>query len=402
MIGVLSFAIVGATYYRAHVPLAEVTTIGQGVRSFGELSERFTALAEKKGAIYAFDVLSTASLPPDTDTHLLGHSIGEMLYRQEGVAGMMYCTQDFRNACSHSMVIGAMGEYGDSGALPLIQEACRNAPGGIGAYGMCYHGLGHGVFAYYGYDLAKTVAFCKKTGTEEHDRREYVECVGGAIMELVGGGGHSRALWLAARKKYLTSDPLSPCMSDVLPDDDVKSICFMYLTPQLVGRAGGDAGHIEPLYFGKAISYCDLIPRSKQNLRDSCHGGFGKEFVPFANDRDIRSIDRMNDAQYAVAITWCNYAKTTDGKDSCIRSELASVVWGGETNSDAWFRFCALSNGALQEACYDELAESIYQYVTDSRSTAFCRRLPDAYQTLCKEGSRVGTSSASYPTFNHL
>lgn len=383
----LSLGFFAASGYLSRTSFAEAATIGQDVRSFGELTERFAKLAKEKGAAYAFDILRIAKVPPNTDTHLLGHSIGEMLYQEKGVAGMADCTQDFRNACSHAIVIGTMGEYGDAGAPPLIQEACRSAPGGTGAYTMCYHGLGHGVFAYFGYDLAKTVAYCQKFGTEARDMRESVECVGGTIMELVGGGGHARTLWLAAREKYITPDPFSPCMSSALPDDDMRSICLMYMTPELVARAGGSASRFDPRYFAKAMSLCDTIPASKQDLRDSCYGGFGKEFVPLANDHDIRTVDRMSDAQYATAVTWCNYAKSADGKDSCIRSEVASVMWGGETNPDTWFRFCGLISGTLQDSCYDELAGSIYQYIRDERRTALCKRLPDTYQAVCKEGA---------------
>lgn len=380
-------------YSRVRAPLPEVATIANGVQTFGELVERFVALAKDKGAIYAFDVLRVAKLPPDTDTHMLGHAVGDVLYQQEGVAGMAHCTQDFRNACSHSMVIGAMAEYGDAGALPLIQDACRKAPGGVGAYTMCYHGLGHGVFAYFGYDLPKTVSYCKKFGTDTYGMREYIECVGGAGMELVGGGGHSRALWTLAREKYLTRDPLSPCTNNIVPDI-AKPICLMYLTPELVARAGGSASSLESKYFAKAMSYCDAIPKSKKDMRDSCYGGFGKEFVPFANDGDIRSIDRMTDAQYAVAITWCNYATPVDGRESCIRSELGSVVWGGETNPDTWFRFCGLLSGTLQSACYTELGEEIDSYVRDERNPILCKRLPEEYAQVCLgESPELGTAA---------
>lgn len=169
----------------------EAGEIGKNVESFNALEKRFQNLAKEKGAKYAFEVLRRAELPPQTDLHLLGHYVGDELYKQEGVDGIRLCTQDFRNACSHSIVIGTLSEFGE-GALPRIRDACKEAPGGSGAYTMCFHGLGHGVLAGYGYELEKTVAFCKKTGTEEYNYREYIECFGGAIMELMGGVGTTR------------------------------------------------------------------------------------------------------------------------------------------------------------------------------------------------------------------
>ncbi len=165
---------------------SEATAIGVGVEDFTQLSDRFQNLAKEKGALYAYEVLRRAVLPPGTYVHLLGHTVGDELYKQKGVSGIADCTQEFRNACSHTIVIGALNEFGSEKALSLIHEACKKAPGGSGAYTMCHHGLGHGVFAYYGYDLTKTDAFCKKTGTAAYHNREYVECMGGAIMELMG------------------------------------------------------------------------------------------------------------------------------------------------------------------------------------------------------------------------
>jgi hypothetical protein len=190
---------------------------------------------------------------------------------------MRYCTPEFRNACSHSVVIGALDEYGHSSStMQLIDEACRKAPGGSGAYTMCYHGLGHGIFAYFDYSLPETVDLCRTTGTLEYGYRQYVECVGGAVMELMGGGGgHDPASWTRARATYLTDDPLSPCLDDLIPEE-AKDVCLSYLTPRLWELAGISLGLPEPDLFGRAFSFCERIPGTKGELRDSCFGGFGK------------------------------------------------------------------------------------------------------------------------------
>jgi len=87
--------------------------------SFKELANYFTEIAEAKGAPYALDVLKAAPIPLDTDMHLLAHTVGDILYRQQGLEGIKVCTHDFRNACSHSVVIGAFLEQGEA-ALPGI------------------------------------------------------------------------------------------------------------------------------------------------------------------------------------------------------------------------------------------------------------------------------------------
>lgn len=362
----------------------EAYSIARGAKDFKDLSGRFQRLSDDKGAEYAFEVLKRAEFPPNTDLHLLGHVVGDELYKQRGVDGIAICTQDFRNACSHSIVIGALNEYGGEPALEMIRDACKKAPGGSGAYTMCYHGLGHGVFAFYGYDLSPTVDMCRKTGTSEYHDREYIECVGGAVMELMGGGGHDREKWLASREKYLSkNNPLAPCTSAAVPDE-IKPLCLIYLTPHLWEAAGIDLGRPNPTLFPKAFAMCDELPVAKQELRDACFGGFGKEFVPLAGARDIRGVERFSDEEYARAIEWCASADAQDGKEACVAEGLASIFWGGENDPEAGFRFCGLvGDSGMKTACYERLASDIGSYVKESERSALCDRVPESAREIC-------------------
>lgn len=369
---------------------SEVATITERVRDFKELQERFRALAHDKGALYAYDVLKRAPLPPNTDLHLLGHTVGDVLYEQQGIAGMAGCTQDFRNACSHTIVIGVLNEFGEAAALPMIRDACKKAPGGSGAYTMCYHGLGHGVFAYFDYDLTSTADLCQKMGTADYHEREYVECVGGAIMELMGGGGHDRDAWLAAREKYLNPKrPLSPCMDAVIPDE-AKLMCLTYLTPRLWELAGIDLGRPEPTRFADAFMYCDQIPVSSSHLRDACYGGFGKEFLPLTVMRDVRDNVQYSDGQLATVVEWCGMAGE-DGKQACIADAVASAFWGGEKDPSTAFRLCEAAgrDARVGDACHKRLSEEIAQYIRLPERNALCDRLPEKYGHICRSESRL-------------
>lgn len=359
---------------------SEALTIAADVENFDELSGRFVELAHEKGGVYAYEILRRAELPPNTDLHLLGHVIGNVLYEERGVHGIAACTQDFRNACSHSVVIGALNEFGES-ALDMIRDACHNAPGGSGAYTMCYHGLGHGVFAYYDYSIPDAVAFCRKTGTEEYHEREYVECVGGIIMELVGGGGHNRDAWLLAREKYLDpKEPLAPCSENIIPED-ARGICFTYLTPRLWELAGVNLGTPDPSLLGRAFAFCDAIPSQNTWLRSNCYEGFGKEFFPIAAARDIRT-DHYTDAQIDTVVLWCGLAGNTDGAHYCMHGAVSSAFWGGEKNPEVALLLCERA-GALASACYERLAESIAMYLEEPVREDLCARLPADEQSPC-------------------
>ncbi len=367
--------------------LHDANTIAQGAADFKELSARFEKLAKDKGALYAYDVLRHAQLPPGTDVHLLGHTIGDVLYQQTGVAGIADCTQEFRNACSHTIVIGALQDFGEA-ALPKIHDACLKAPGGSGAYTMCYHGLGHGVFAYFEYDLPKTIAFCKKTGTADHHDEEYVQCVGGAIMELMGGGGHDHDAWLVSRDKYLSkTDPLAPCSTSVIPSES-KGFCYTYITPHLFEFAGGNLGNPQPADFKASFGYCDTISKSTPDQRRSCFAGIGKEFPLLAVARDTRALSAASDANLSQMRTWCTLAPHSEAYNDCTNSIVDSLFWGGENNAHVSIKYCALASGADAKECFQYLTGIAHYYLKDPQAhEAFCSAMPAPFAASCRTSS---------------
>ena len=377
----------GLVAYSQRRSLSEAQTITNGVSDFQELSVRFQELAKKKGALYAYDILRKADLPSNTDVHLLGHTVGDILYEQKGVSGVGYCTQEFRNACSHAIVIGALDEFGE-GALPKIHDACKRAPGGSGAYTMCYHGLGHGVFAFFEYDIPKTIAFCKKMGTAEYHDEEYVQCVGGAIMELMGGGGHDRGHWLTSREKYLLkTDPLAPCSTSIIPEE-AKGFCYTYITPHLFGFAGADMGNPQPNEFKAAFLYCDKISKTAPRQRLACFAGIGKELSLLAVARDTRALLSASDDNLAQMRAWCSVAPHDEAYKDCTDSIVDSLFWGGENDVHLSTRYCSLATGTEREECFDYLITIGMQYLKEANQREqFCAILPDDFGARCRNSS---------------
>lgn len=353
--------------------------------TFNEYADFFEGLAEERGGAYAFQALLHADIAPGTDIHLLGHVVGDILYKQEGIDGIHTCTPDFRNACSHAIVVGLFTDRGVE-ALDEIAAACSAAPGGTGAYTMCFHGLGHGILAYANYDFAQAVSMCSNVGTAERNYREYDECVGGATMEMIAGV-HDRRAWEIERAQYFDDeDPLAPCNTAAVPDA-VKPICYTYLTPHLFEAAGGDLAALSPNVYERAFNYCNTIPLKQREARDACYGGFGKEFVVQVQDRDVRDVGSTDEDALRQVRTWCALAGDPIGELVCNGNALASLFWGGENNPDASFAFCAVAtDGRLRQECYAQLAQTITYYADDRyRARALCNRLPEPHQQFCLE-----------------
>lgn len=354
--------------------------------SFEEFSAEFKNIADEKGGAYAFEVMKQAPMPFALDTHLLGHVVGDILYEQEGIDGMKSCTHDFRNACSHTIVIGALLDFGE-GAFEDIKQACYDAPGGKGAYTMCFHGLGHGVLAFNDYDFPKTVEMCDKFSTEKYYGREGVECFGGAIMEIIGGGGHNQELWFEKRPLYLNpADPFAFCQEDYLPEE-YRPMCYNYMTPYSFEALGADMGRPDPSIYSQTFDYCAKIPLDQQASRDACYGGLGKEFIGIAGGRYFGPDARPDADQLQLMIDWCLLADEVDGQKACIYSTMDSLYWGGERPFEIALDYCSLvkTEDSLQQNCFTRLIQNVSDYIDDiSYYQEFCAAVPENYQVECK------------------
>lgn len=387
--GVLALALIALPHLKeVELPKSypELAELEAAEFSSQEYFDYFRELAEDKGAEYAFEVLLRAKLAYGTDIHLVAHVVGDVLYAQQGIEGIYVCTQDFRNACSHSVVIGILNEHGE-GALDDIAATCRKAPGGRGAYTMCFHGLGHGVLAFNEYKFDRAVAMCAKTGTPEYGNREYVECVGGASMEMMAGV-HDRAVWEKEVGNYLSdAEPLRPCNDPYMPAE-VQPICFIHLTPHLFEAAGMNLGNPDPSYYAKAFSYCDALPADDAENRTACYGGFGKEFTVLGQGRDVRDVGKTPEPVLRSVREWCALANDAQGEKDCNAYALSSLFWGGENTPDASLAFCAIAEGEAQGECYEQLAGHIRYYFPGAspERAALCERLPEPHAGACVGG----------------
>lgn len=354
--------------------------------SFAQVSDYFKRVANEDGGENAYEVLRYVAMPQGIDIHLLGHVIGDVLFKQQGIAGMKYCTQEFRNACSHTVVVGALLTQGlDS--LKSVHAICHTAPGGSGAYTMCFHGLGHGVLAFNNYEFDPTVEICKTLGTKEYGNREYTECVGGAVMEFMGGGTHDPATYDKKRVKFLNKDdPLSLCRDHV--PVEARPMCYNYLTPFLMERMGADMGNPSPSVFKEASRFCDDIPKTEMDSRRACFGGFGKEYPVLAAGRDIRDIHVLTPDKLAKIKEWCTGVGEGDDQIPCYTNALASLYWGGENAADVAITYCSLfKNGEGvfdRKKCFNELAGQVLAYKRDSAAREeYCSMVPEDQRKSC-------------------
>lgn len=336
--------------------------------SFTELSNYFTNLAQTEGAIHAFTILRDAQFGGNIDTHLLAHVVGDELYKQHGIEAMRYCTREFRNACSHSVVIGALLNEGMS-ALDMVHDACQKAPGGSGAYTMCFHGFGHGVLAYTNYEVPDAIELCRKVGTEEYSDQEFKQCVGGVVMEM-HSGVHDVDVWREKAKKYLSpDDPLKLCTASYMPEE-AKYYCYSYITPYIFDAVGVEWGSSTVRGLEESFAYCST---TEESYRITCYEGIGKELIVIVQGHDVRALDKTTDEQLQQVIQWCHHAPLGEATSACLYEIIDSLFWGGENDPMASVRFCELVPGDYQNGCYERLYGNMKTYFTSKRQGEVCR-----------------------------
>lgn len=405
---VISIFIFLSSYQTKHTrTYSEISTIQIEKMNTIQLEDYFTNLSKAKGAQYAFKVLEKASLPKITDVHLLGHLIGDQLYKQKGANGMKDCTDAIRNACSHSIITNLFYERGED-SITQISDICKDAPGQENAYPLCFHGFGHGVLAYTDYNLDRTINLCKQAAITDPSNGEFPECIGGAIMELISGGDHDKKIWYKQRQITLKeADPLYPCFS-IISDPDARRMCLSYITPYLFEVSGKSSFIPSNEVIQNSFKYCEGIPLSDFKNRQACFGGFGKEFTPLSKNKDIRRIDTLSSEEINQIYSWCLLTPVTDGQEACVFSSLRSIYWSGTVDKKYVIEFCNRApTESLKEYCFKESINSIkaakksFIYNHD-----FCSKLAVKYRNNCFQkliSNPIQNYLLSYLTmlFNH-
>ncbi len=348
---------------------------------FGRISEFLVTAANSKGALYAYDLLRFTRLGPDLDLHLLGHVVGDEIYKQKGIPGMAHCTHDFRNACSHSIVVGALLENGRE-VFDTINDACRQSPGGSGAYTMCFHGFGHGVLAYAEYDMEKAVELCLLVGTDEYHQNEAYQCIGGAVMEMKDGI-HNEELWAPQKDKFVDADnPLSLCQADYMVDG-AKHLCYAYITPYLFDAIGGHGNQPTADIFAASMKLCES--ELEEKYRRVCYAGFGKEYIVLAKNLNIQALDNLNSDEVTKVENWCDKAPHNYGALECKLAVVDSLYWGGENDFQASVKYCSEISAKDRTSCFNLFYTNVLFYKhTPDLNKKICATVPVEHQSGCK------------------
>lgn len=383
---------------------AEEEALAGVVWSEKQYTDYFSHLAEAKGSHYAFELLRRITPPHGVNVHTVAHAVGFVLFKERGVSGMYDCTEEFRSACAHAIVIQAISRDG-SNALEDVVRTCMNAPGGKGAYAICIHGVGHGLVASAGYDFESAVSRCAEmplASDDAYPSHRFMnvaeECIGGAVMEMLQGD-HDKGTWERAIIDYLPVDnPFRPCTDTYVPLS-LRSACLAALTQRFFGFAGISEEIPQPETYSKAMNVCALA--RLEDDRIACYGGFGKEYVFYATQLDGGDVNRLSDDALKNIQEWCAYAGNPKGIKRCLSIALDTLFWAGQNDPRPAITFCSLLSEENRTACYVGLVENIKYFLQGKENAeSVCDALPPTFQQDCSADSALLFTPVDFGTIH--
>lgn len=261
----------------------------QGKNAFSEEKIRIESFFQNRDAKGAYEAFKKENMLLDvTEAHPAAHVFGEVLYEKTGLAGFSVCDGDFGFGCFHSFIGRAITEHGPDVVRELDAACVRSyGSGGTG----CFHGIGHGLLAYFGYGLAdvnRALTLCDTLSWE----RPLGGCADGVFMEynfrLMEKDPEARYRPFIEQKRY------EPCLSIGL----YSAACYFGL-PAWWASALQDTSNL-PARMG---TFCSDV--EDEDLRRACFRGIGYGIVPEVKF-DVKAGGVFCDeAAQGSARVWC-------------------------------------------------------------------------------------------------
>src|SRR6185436_7584448 len=131
-----------------HAP-KDTTTPGASAFSIEEEQYWKEQIASEGGLSAYRDFSKIVANDPPSSQHRQAHEFGGLLYKVEGIAALSVCDLQFSMGCFHEFLGQAISDQGISVIDTLAHECSKLDQF---TQGGCFHGIGHGIQAWLGYE----------------------------------------------------------------------------------------------------------------------------------------------------------------------------------------------------------------------------------------------------------
>lgn len=323
-----------------------------GIKQTASLDQQvvlYKKLIERVGAEQAQEELFRSGLSFDGQTHLLNHTVGDVLYERYGTSGLRFCKDYFLSSCYHGFVIRAVGD-GGSDALVGVMEKCWEEGNHVAI--QCSHAIGHGFLAWVGYaNLLEAIKDCDDLSTRSKNFPVY-NCHDGVFMENIWAvhetGKPSKDRWLN------DNDPIYPCNDPRIPYQHLKA-CWSNQPMRLYQLFQGDLRRVGLVCLGI----------TDEDHRKTCFDGLARQIHPLTKG----SVDETFLMCSAMPEGWVT---------PCIVSIARAAFSVGDRRTP--FTICERAIVSDQRPCYEGLIATVHAYIVDKKErNGVCNTIVDVY-----------------------
>ena len=286
------------------------------------------------------------------DCHDRAHVLGRRAYELVGAEAFKQCGIECHSGCRHGATEAFFAEKGTADLVGNMRVLCGEEQDRFNLH-QCLHGIGHGLMAWYDYQLYDALEACDLIKEQYH--RD--SCYSGVFMENIVGGIAGDTEY--HRTDFLSDDPHYPCN---VVEERYLFQCYFLQTDQMYRIFGAlDA-------IGVA---CAEAP--SEDLQFSCFGSMG------------RTISGQVRTDQKKAFELCMNIAHEPGRNPCLDGVLANLMWDATQAEDA-LAFCVLAEGSFFEAtCWNNLTVQMSEVIPEKIRPRFCKKLPKKYQEQCIE-----------------
>ena len=217
--------------------------------------QAWSAYIDKVGPARAYeDFVDLYRTAPFNLAHVAMHVFGDILYKKEGADAVGTCDPAFGFACFHQVLLDSVLSQGLSSAGQLAKYCIDKYPRG---YGVCQHGLGHGIAELYGITdtgLLKALNACTQV-----PNLEPVYCQSGVFMEYFQIPFFDPN---AKMRPVDPKDPLAPC--DTIVPKNFLHFCYLDITSWWLD------------YYGNIVKTGSLCEKVSPEYQNTCFLGVGE------------------------------------------------------------------------------------------------------------------------------
>lgn len=321
------------------------------------ITENATSLYESETDLYSYvkkfgPTQTTQQLHKLSATygncHDKAHEAGRFAYELKGEEAFQTCSAECHSGCYHGATEAYFRDHGTTDLSGKLSVICNSSLNPFFSH-QCVHGVGHGLMAWFDYDIHQALNSCDLLPPASQQ-----SCYSGVFMENVVGG-----LAEEHNSKFLSEDPHFPCN---VVDKKYEGACYFYQTSRAITVLNRD--------FKKLAEFCEGAPPEYQSV---CFSSMG---------RDVGGDAQSN---IALAIHNCQFVPSGNFRMNCLLGAVQNYFWD-PSGQDKAVEFCTkLTIADEKQACYSQIFARATQVIPSKDDLRlFCQKAEQKYQSECE------------------